>query len=148
MQNLVKMVATFFGVGFIPMIPATWASAVAAVLAWFFPESWLIVLLTVFSVAGLLICRPAQTALNSKDPKAFVMDEVCGMMLSVLWLPKSMSLYFCAFILFRVLDVWKPWPISRIQASRHPSSIMWDDLLAGVAANLILRLFLWITVKI
>ncbi|OGW80582.1 MAG: hypothetical protein A3C47_01000 [Omnitrophica bacterium RIFCSPHIGHO2_02_FULL_51_18] len=138
-RTFVKVIATFFGVGFIPIVPATWASAVAVVLAWFL-SGGLFYWFVAFSVAGLWACRPAVDVFQSKDPKPFVMDEVCGMMVSVLWLPKNVTVFLAAFFLFRVLDVWKPWPISRIQESKHPWSIMWDDLAAGLLANLILRI--------
>ena len=91
---------------------------------------------------GFLVCRPSQAVFHSKDPSSFVMDEVCGMMLSVLWLPKSLLWYAVAFGLFRLLDVTKPWPIRVIQRSSHPFMIMADDLLAGVFTNLILRLLI------
>ncbi len=136
---LVPPVVTFLGVGYIPVVPATFASAASAVLVWFLPGSWLIYWALAFSAAGLCVCRSSQDVFGSRDPKHFVMDEVCGMMISLLWLPKSAGLYLIAFILFRILDIWKPWPISRIQESRHATSIMWDDLLAGVFANLILQ---------
>ena len=51
----------------------------------------------------------------------------------------TLASLLAAFILFRVLDAWKPWPISRIQNSPHATSIMWDDLAAGVFTNLILQ---------
>jgi phosphatidylglycerophosphatase A len=138
-MSIAAVIASFFGVGLIPIVPATWASAVAAVLAWFIDESFLVYWAAGLSVAGLWACREAQTVFNSKDPKQFVMDEVCGMFLSVLWLPKSVPLFIAAFLLFRVLDVWKPWPISKIQDSKHPWSIMGDDLAAGLVTNLILQ---------
>ena len=131
-------VATFFGMGFIPLVPATWASAAAAALAWVLPgplEAWVLAL----SAAGFSVCRESQKVFLSADPKQFVMDEVCGMMLSVLWLPKNFYVYLCAFILFRVLDSCKPWPISRIQDSPRTASIMWDDLAAGFFTNLLLQ---------
>jgi len=128
-------------------MPGTWGSVVAVILAWFLYQGlpyWIIG----FSVVGLWACRPATVIFHSKDPKQFVMDEVCGMMFSVLWLPKSMLLFCLAFVLFRALDVWKPWPISKIQDSSHPSSIMWDDIAAGLFANLILRVAMGTVLKI
>ena len=92
MVFLVKMTATFLGIGFIPIIPATWASAVAAVMSWFLYGGlpyWIVGL----TALGLWACRPSQDIFSSKDPKQFVMDEVCGMMLSVLWLPKSVTVF-------------------------------------------------------
>jgi phosphatidylglycerophosphatase A len=69
------------------------------------------------------------------------MDETCGMMLSLVWLPREVSIYIGAFILFRLLDIIKPWPICLIQQSKRPTSIVWDDLAAGVATNAILQVF-------
>lgn len=141
MTLLVKIISTFFGVGYLPLMSGTWASAVAAILVWFLGDS-LLIWTSVFTAAGLLVCRASQDALGSKDPKAFVMDEVCGMMLTLLWLPKNIYVYLAAFLLFRVLDVVKPWPISKLQQSAHASSIMTDDLAAGLAGNLILQALL------
>ena len=145
MRILIQAVSTFFGVGYLPYVPGTWGSAVAVVLAWYLPsglEYWTVGL----TAAGLWACAPARIVLGSEDPKPFVMDEVCGMAISVLWLPKTLVVYTAAFFLFRALDVWKPWLIGRIQNSKHPWSVMGDDLLAGVFVNGILqvavRLFL------
>ena len=137
-KKLTTVIATFFGVGFIPVVPATWASAVSAVLAWFLDGS-LIYWIVGFSIAGLWACKEARGLFHSKDPKPFVMDEVCGMMITVLWLPKNVYLYFWAFVLFRVLDIGKPWPISKIDESDRPSCILWDDIAAGIIANIILQ---------
>ena len=144
-----SITATFFGVGYIPVVPATFASAASALLTWYFiPGGTLLFWALGLSAAGLCACRPSQDIFNSKDPKQFVMDEVCGMMLTLLWLPKNPGLYAGAFFLFRILDVWKPWPISRIQESRHATSIMWDDLLAGVFANILLQIALRMVVNL
>ena len=62
------------------------------------------------------------------------------MMLSVLWLPKTPVVFLAGFILFRLLGILKPWPLSRLQKNPHPSSIMWDDLAAGALTNGILQL--------
>ena len=140
-KKLTQIVASFFGVGYLPLCPGTWASAAGVVLAWFLADM-LVYWAVLCCLAGFWACRGARETFDSKDPGAFVMDEVCGMMLSVLWLPRTLVLYAAAFVLFRLLDIWKPWPISRIQASVRPWSIMGDDLLAGVFANLLLCSFI------
>ena len=136
-KKLTQIVASFFGAGYLPLCPGTWASVIGVVLAWFLADT-LVYWTVLFCLAGFWACRGAREAFGSKDPGAFVMDEVCGMMLAVLWLPRTLVLYAVAFILFRLFDIWKPWPISRIQASVRPWSIMGDDLLAGFFANLVL----------
>jgi phosphatidylglycerophosphatase A len=140
MQALTKIVATFFGIGYIPLVPATWASAAAAALTYYVvPSPQLPWFIGVFTVFGLWACLPSRAVFKSEDPKHFVMDEVCGQMITLLFIPFSPELFVAGFFLFRFFDVFKPWPISRIQASPHPWSIMLDDLLAGVFANLCLR---------
>ena len=137
-KGLVKLLASFYYVGYLPWMPGTWGSLVALPIAWFFNENlaWFILIL---SLTGFLISPFAEAAFGAKDPSRFVLDEVVGMALSVLWLPKNLILYAVGFILFRGLDVWKPGPIGWIQKTETPSSILWDDLLAGAVANIILQ---------
>ena len=140
MQVVVKVIATFFGIGYIPFIAATWASAAAAALCWYvIPSEQIPYWIAVFTIAGLWACLPSRAVFRSEDPAQFVMDEVCGMMIGLLWIPFEPTLYIAGFIIFRLFDWLKPWPISRIQASRHPWSIVGDDLLAGVFTNLVLQ---------
>ncbi len=141
MNSWVKALASFFYIGFLPKAPGTWGSLCGLLLAWFFNPQ-LGGLLIVLSLSGFLIAAPARSVWNNPDPKEFVLDEVVGMMLSVLWLPKKIAIFAAGFLLFRVFDIVKPWPISQIQKSKHPSSILWDDLAAGLLANLILLLVL------
>lgn len=138
LRRFVECLASFFYVGSLPWMPGTFGSAVGAVLAWFFTP-WLAPILAVLSLAGFAVCAPAQIFFESKDPPQFVLDEVCGVMLGVLWLPADSRLFAAAFLLFRLLDTWKPWPISIIQRRKSPSAIMWDDLAAGAIVNLILQ---------
>ena len=139
LKGVVRLLASFYYVGYLPWAPGTWGSLAALPIAWFFHENlvWLVV---IFSLTGFLICQPAEEVFNAKDPRHFVLDEVAGMTLAVLWLPKNLILYLVGFILFRALDVWKPGPIGWIQDSKTPSSIMWDDLLAGLFVNIFLQI--------
>ncbi len=134
----VKMVASFFFVGYAPWAPGTFGSFAACLLIR--PCQDFLPFLTLgLSIVGLLICAPAQKAFGRSDPSRFVLDEVCGMLLGVLWLPPSPGILISAFLLFRALDIWKPWPISWCERRPHPQSIMWDDLAAGVVVNLLLQ---------
>ncbi len=142
----VKVIATFFGIGYIAFIPATWASAAAAILAWFMGGT-ILYWTAAFCLAGFWACGPSRAVFRSKDPKHFVMDEVCGMLIGLLWIPQDVRWYAAGFFLFRFYDVWKPGPIGRLDKLEHPSGIVWDDLLAGVFTNLTLqialRIFVW-----
>ncbi len=140
MSKFVKVLVSFGGVGYAP-VPGTCGSLAAFVLIW--PLYDFLPYLTLFTaVLGLLLCKPAQDAFKHKDPKQFVLDEVCGMCLSLVGLPQSPVLALTAFVLFRALDVFKPWPIVLWDRGSKPLNIMWDDIAAGVGVNVILRVFM------
>lgn len=134
-----KIISTFFYVGYLPWAPGTWGSLAGLLIAWFTPEPCRTLLFLFMCVLGFYACPRAVTAYKAKDPSGFVMDEVCGMMLAVLWLPKAAWVALVGFLLFRFFDSVKPWPISWVQKRNSPSCILWDDLLAGAFTNLLLR---------
>ena len=139
----VKLVASFLFIGYAPVAPGTWGSIAGLLIAYFIPSHlplWTLLL----SLLGLAICGPSRKAFKTDDPSAFVLDEVCGMMLSVVWLPKELIVYAAAFLLFRIGDIWKPWPVSLIQKHPHATSIMGDDLAVGLVVNLILQAILYL----
>jgi phosphatidylglycerophosphatase A len=76
----------------------------------------------------------AAPARARKDPGAIVIDEVAGMALSVLLLPRTAGVLLAAFVLFRVFDVVKPYPANALQRLRGGAGVMLDDLVAGVYA--------------
>ena len=141
---ITKMIATFFGIGYFPAAPGTAASAVAALLAWFVFGLPLNPLIFPFFLAAIGIwssdCFSKQ--INQKDPHCIVIDEVAGMALAVAGLPRSWQVYLAAFVLFRLLDIVKPGPIRRAEQLPGGWGIMTDDLLAGLAANMLIRGFL------
>ena len=136
-EQAVRMIATFFGAGYSPWAPGTMGSLAGILISWFAGDLfWPLLALLIF--LGFAVSKPAVSVFASGDPSAFVMDEVVGMMISVSFLPKTIFFYGGAFILFRLFDITKPWPISLIQKSKHPWAIMGDDILAGVFANLLI----------
>ena len=134
-----RVVSSAFYVGYLPLAPGSFGSLLGFALAWWgYPVlPYLLILLTLL---GLLVCRASEVLYGKKDPQHFVMDEVCGMMLSVLWLPKQLWVFALAFVAFRALDIWKPWPIKLLQQHAHPHSILWDDLAAGFFANIFVQI--------
>ena len=124
--------------------PGTWGSAVAALLAplWFLPLSLqgrALVLAGVFFVGALAASR-VEVLLGREDPPQVVVDELLGMWLTLLpFAQPSLSMLLAGFVLFRIFDIWKPWPVG---ASEHwmrgGFGVMLDDALAGVWAMLCL----------
>lgn len=130
--------------------PGTWASALAAVLApiWFLPLSFqgrALVLLALFFIGTAATTR-GERLLNREDPPELVVDELLGMWLTLLpFATVSVSMLVAAFVLFRLFDIWKPWPVG---ASEHwlrsGGGIMLDDVLAGCMAMLCVAGLQWL----
>ena len=136
---------TFFYVGKIKFAPGTFASLLTCLI--FFILSGVLSIVILFS-ATLLIFLYSLVAINnsfdlfnSQDPQEIVIDEVVGQMLPLLAIPIYETLYpiskayycFVAFLLFRLFDIWKPFPINYIDKnSTGAKGIMLDDILAGI----------------
>ena len=108
----------------------------AAVVLWLIPFSrvgfWAALVAVV--AVGTWASRRVEDALERKDPGVIVIDEVAGMMVSVALLPRTPAVLFCAFLLFRLFDIWKPFPAREAQALRGGFGVVVDDLIAGAYA--------------
>ena len=141
------LLGTAFGVGLFPVAPATLASLVALAVYWVVPlggDSPVFLALVAASVLVGPWCCGSLMNDTDHDPKRAVWDEVAGVWLSCLFLPKTLPWLAAAFLLFRLLDVLKPWPIRQYERLPGGYGIMADDLAAGVlgaaALNLVYRL--------
>jgi len=145
-RPLVVLLATGFGIGRLPVAPATWASAAVALLL--LPEAFrapLALGLAIAVVTPLAIWASGEAEKElGHDAHPIVIDEVAGMLVSVIAVPHTSSspaLFLAsAFLLFRFFDIVKPFPIRQSQALPGGWGVVTDDLLAGVATNLALRL--------
>ena len=135
------------GVGLFPVAPATAASFAAVVVLYLLPIATdspaFFGLVAASLVVGPWACGSLISP-DDHDPKRAVWDEVAGMWLTCLLLPKSLPWLAAAFVVFRVLDVLKPWPIRRFERLPGGWGIMADDVVAGVvgavALNIVYRL--------
>ena len=130
------MIASGAGAGYSPVAPGTAGSLVAAVGLWLIPFSsvGLWAALAAVVVAGIWASHRVEEVLGRKDPGVIVIDEVAGMMVAVLLLPRTPGVLLCAFLLFRFFDIWKPFPAREAEALRGGFGVMLDDLIAGVYA--------------
>jgi phosphatidylglycerophosphatase A len=100
----------------------------------------MLVLIFLVSIAGIWAATRAEKATQKKDPSIVVVDEVAGQMIALLsgpfWIHTWWSV-LSAFILFRLFDIWKPYPIRRLEALESGLGIMADDMLAGVYALIV-----------
>jgi phosphatidylglycerophosphatase A len=143
-RRLAVLIATGLGVGRLPIAPATWASAVTALLLFLLLPRVDVVVYAALTLAvtalALLTCGPAEKELGH-DAHPIVMDEVAGMMVTMMAAPQPYPVFLIAgFLLFRLFDIWKPAPVDRAQGLPGAWGIVMDDLLAGVYANLALQL--------
>jgi phosphatidylglycerophosphatase A len=138
--------ATFFGAGYLKPGPGTYGSA-AAVLLWYaaahiFPSTSLTLAIatTLAAILITLIGIPASTitARESarKDPGFVVIDEVAGQLFALILLPPDWAHAALALLLFRLFDIFKPWPIRKLEALPEGTGIMLDDVAAGLIALL------------
>lgn len=126
--------ASVFGAGYSPVASGTVGSLVTVVAIWLLPLTLLrtAVALVVVTLLGIWAGGRVERVLGRKDPGVIVIDEVAGMLLSVIGLPRSLPVLITAFLLFRLFDIWKPFPARESQALTGGMGVMVDDLIAGL----------------
>ncbi len=140
------VIATALGAGYAPIAPGTFGSAVGVLLWIALPgRLWVqLAALAVVVVAGIWSGSVAEEHFARRDPGHVVVDEVAGMMVTLVLNPVAGPLWMLAgFLLFRVADIVKPFPTNRLERLPGGLGIMADDLMAGIYANLALRLSIW-----
>jgi phosphatidylglycerophosphatase A len=152
-------VATGFGSGFIPFGPGTWGSIVGLLIAYglvaafgsgvLLTQNILIAAGLVFAALGVWASDRAEKIFDRKDAGQIVIDEVFGQIISFVFIapylagPGANWLWWIAgFALFRAFDIFKPYPINRLQGLSGGLGVMMDDALAGVYAAVVLSLLL------
>jgi len=114
----------------------TVGSFVTLIALWLIPFTTLalVVTLAVVTVAGIWAGSRVEMVVDAKDPGIIVIDEVAGMLVSVLFLPRTIPVLVTAFLLFRLFDIWKPFPARQLQELHGGVGVMLDDLIAGAYA--------------
>jgi phosphatidylglycerophosphatase A len=164
--DYVALAVATCGVGLLPFAPGTWGSLVGIalyliaralsvkVLARGATGGWnaaqldalqtatLLVLVSGITLAGVWAATRAEKLLGRKDPGAVVIDEVAGQLITFAFVPLNSSAWIVVtgFVLFRLFDIWKPYPVRRLEALESGLGIMADDVLAGFYAATMLAL--------
>lgn len=151
------------GVGFIPVAPGTWGSAVgvgiflalgaglhgalgrggaSAVVERSAFAALLLLVIVAVSLAGTWAATRCERLLRRKDPGAVVVDEVAGQLITFLFVPWGAGPWaiVAGFLAFRLFDIWKPYPINRLEALESGLGVMADDVLAGAYAATLMSL--------
>jgi phosphatidylglycerophosphatase A len=143
MQRLALVIATCGYVGYVPIAPGTVGSAVALALHWAVrgtaSAAVEVALVAVLGVAGIWSAGVAERRLGTVDPSPVVIDEVVGMLITLLLLPVNVAGACVGFLVFRLLDIVKPWPAGRFEALPGGVGVMADDAMSAVYGHLIMR---------
>jgi phosphatidylglycerophosphatase A len=139
--------ATGFFTGFIPKAPGTIGTIVGTLL--FLISNTIniklqIVILTFYLIISIKSTRFAITYFNKKDPSQVNCDEIIGIWVALLFFPPTIPIIIIAFTLFRIFDIFKPFPVKNLERLPGPFGIIADDLLAG----LLTKGVIWLSMKI
>lgn len=142
MKKRIKLVTSFFYLGHSPFMPGTVGSLGGLVVYYLVKNSEILhgfSILFLF-VLGIIFAGEAEKIYKRKDASMIVIDEACGMLLALYFVPISMFSVILGFFLFRIFDILKPPPAKRMEKLTGSMGIMFDDIIAGIYTNLILQL--------
>ena len=148
LTNPIHFLALGFGSGCLPKAPGTFGTVAAIPLYWLaqslsLPDYGLITLVMLF--VGIYLCDRTARDLGVHDHPAIVWDEIVGYFITMLAAPSGIGWILVGFVLFRIFDIFKPWPIRFIDRRVGGGfGIMLDDVLAGIYAWLILQALVWL----
>lgn len=145
MQKLGVFLATCGYVGYVPVAPGTAGSLVGLALFYLLRPLGPWVELTAIAVTfavGVWAASAAERHWQRTDPGPVVIDEVLGMLITLCWLPVTAVGAVVGFLVFRILDVVKPWPATRFEALPGGLGVMADDAMAGVYGYLVMRILI------
>jgi phosphatidylglycerophosphatase A len=144
LKKLAYILGTGLGSGYVPWVPGTAGSFCALLIFYLLPLAdsyWLIVIAILFA-AGIWSSARIEQDRGVQDPPQVVIDEWVGQWLALLFLPRSGLILLLGFLIFRIMDILKPFPARESQAIKGGWGIMIDDVIAAVYTNLTIRLIL------
>jgi len=135
MTYISRLLASFLYTGFIPKAPGTWGSLAGLIIWWFIPIEdvlFQITLILLVFLLGVFVSEYIIRETGEADPQFIVIDEVAGIWLSLLLIPREWHYFLIGFILFRIFDIAKPTVVDRAQRVRDGFGVMLDDMVAGI----------------
>ena len=152
---LLQHPAHFFGLGFgsglAPKAPGTFGTLVGFPLFWWisvYALSTQLIIIAALFLIGIYFCGITGKSLGVSDHGSIVWDEIVAMMLVLAFTPNQWQWWLIAFLLFRLFDIWKPYPIRQFDAKlKNGFGVMFDDLLAAVYAIISLHVLAFFIVR-
>ena len=141
MRRLIKITTSFFYLGHSPFMPGTMGSLAGLLIYFVVKDKFPIYAFSILFlfVLGMMFSSEAEKIYKRKDAQMIVIDEACGMMLSLFLVPYSFWIMILGFALFRVFDIIKPPPSRAIEKFSGAFGIMFDDIIAAIYVNFILQ---------
>lgn len=141
-----KLFGSGFYTGFLPVAPGTFGSLTALIiylLPGFENPSLMIFMISLFILIGLPIADKFEL-LYGKDPAQFTIDEFVGMWITLLFVPKKIWWILLAFLIWRALDITKPFPARKLEALKGGWGVMLDDIMAGIYSFISVQLIIYV----
>ena len=141
-----KLICTLFYAGYFPVAPGTFGSLITLLIIWLFIPSFFHILLPI-SIGLFFISVWSATRgeeIFGKDGRQIVIDEVAGMAISLLFVPKEIKWYVIAFFLFRFFDIVKPPPARAAEKLKGGWGVTLDDVIAAIYANVSLHMIYFV----
>jgi phosphatidylglycerophosphatase A len=147
MNNVQKNITLFIAQGAysgrVPFAPGTAGTAIAVLLYLLVrglsPFLYVLFCIGVLTI-GTWVAGRAEVILEKKDSPSIVIDEIAGYLIAMCMVPQGWGFVAAGFILFRTFDIWKPWPLKRLQDLHGGVGIMLDDVGAAVYTNMVLQI--------
>ena len=142
MKKRIKLITSFFYLGHSPFMPGTMGSLGGLGVYFLVRGNDLLYAFTILFlfVLGIIFSGEAEKIYKRKDAKMIVIDEACGMLLALFFVPISIFSVILGFFIFRVLDILKPPPAKRMEKLTGSLGVMFDDIVAAIYTNLILQI--------
>ena len=148
LRRLGVLIATCAHVGYAPIAPGTWGSGVGLFVYYLVRRQAStaveLAVIAVITVIGLWAATEAEHHFGGIDPGPVVIDEVVGMLITLALHPVNVFGATLGFLIFRVLDIVKPWPARRLELLPGGFGVVLDDAMAGVYGNLLM----WAAIRV
>jgi len=141
MQNVIKLIATFFYIGYSPVAGGTLSALSVLAVYYFVKDNPAIHACTALFLIllGFLVTSKAEKIFRKKDAPEITIDDACGMLIALFLIPQNIVYIAAAFFIYRAFDIFKAPPMRKIENLKGSSGIMLDDIVAGVYTNIVIH---------
>ena len=142
--NLNTIFVSVFGIGFIPIASGTFGSLAGLIIGYILNlinYNLFFIMIPILFISGVIASNKYQKLTGEKDSSVIVLDEVVGQLIAMMFVMDNLILVFISFIIFRIFDIFKPWPASYADTKMSGGlGVMLDDVFAGIYAAILICL--------